>query len=58
MTTHPLKLTTLSLCLWSAWVPLQAAAPANWPAWRGPLASGVAPDAHPPTQWSETQNVQ
>ena len=57
MTTHPLKLTTLSLCLWSAWVPLQAAAPANWPAWRGPLASGVAPDAHPPTQWSETQNV-
>jgi len=57
MTTHPHKLTTLSLCLWSAWVPLQAAAPANWPAWRGPLASGVAPDAHPPTQWSETQNV-
>ena len=57
MTTHPLKLTTLSLCLWSAWVPLQAAAPANWPAWRGPLASGVAPDAQPPTQWSETQNV-
>ena len=58
MTTHPLKLTTLSLCLWSVWAPLQAASPANWPAWRGPLASGVAPDAHPPTQWSETQNVQ
>ena len=57
MTTHPLKLTTLSLCLWGAWAPLQAAAPANWPAWRGPLANGVAPDAHPPTQWSETQNV-
>lgn len=35
-----------------------AAAPASdWPAWRGPLANGVAPDATPPVQWSETQNV-
>ncbi len=23
----------------------------NWPAWRGPLASGVAPTAHPPLTW-------
>jgi outer membrane protein assembly factor BamB len=29
----------------------------NWPMWRGPLATGVAPKADPPVQWSETQNV-
>jgi len=34
-----------------------AAAPAGWPQWRGPLASGVAPDADPPTEWGEQKNV-
>jgi outer membrane protein assembly factor BamB len=29
----------------------------NWPQWRGPLQNGVAPDANPPTTWSETNNV-
>jgi outer membrane protein assembly factor BamB len=29
----------------------------NWPQWRGPLASGVAPAGNPPTTWSETSNV-
>lgn len=29
----------------------------NWPSWRGPLASGVAPQANPPLEWSETKNV-
>ncbi|MDA1015819.1 MAG: PQQ-binding-like beta-propeller repeat protein [Planctomycetota bacterium] len=29
----------------------------NWPAWRGPLATGVAPHADPPVEWSETKNV-
>jgi hypothetical protein len=29
----------------------------NWPQWRGPLQSGVAPHADPPTEWSETRNV-
>lgn len=29
----------------------------NWPAWRGPLAHGVAPQANPPIEWSETKNV-
>ncbi len=28
-----------------------------WPAWRGPLASGVAPTGNLPLTWSETQNV-
>lgn len=30
---------------------------ANWPSWRGPLANGVAPQADPPLEWSETKNV-
>lgn len=30
----------------------------NWPQWRGPLASGVAPHGNPPVEWSETKNVQ
>jgi len=29
----------------------------NWPAWRGPLANGVAPHANPPVHWSETNNI-
>ncbi len=39
---------------------IQAASPAdeqNWPQWRGPLQNGVAPQANPPTEWSETTNV-
>jgi outer membrane protein assembly factor BamB len=29
----------------------------NWHQWRGPLASGVAPQGNPPTEWSTTKNV-
>lgn len=29
----------------------------NWPQWRGPLATGVAPHGDPPIRWSETENV-
>ena len=29
----------------------------NWPEWRGPLSTGVAPHAHPPVEWSETKNI-
>src|ERR1700709_960994 len=34
-----------------------ATADQNWPQWRGPLNTGVGPDAHPPTTWSETSNI-
>jgi outer membrane protein assembly factor BamB len=40
-----------------------AAAPADpdaqlfWPQWRGPLATGDAPNSDPPVTWSETNNV-
>ncbi len=30
---------------------------ANWPQWRGPLATGVAPSADPPLTWSETEHL-
>ena len=29
----------------------------NWAQWRGPLQTGEAPHADPPTQWSEQENV-
>ncbi len=29
----------------------------NWGHWRGPTGNGVAPQAKPPTTWSETKNV-
>ena len=29
----------------------------NWPQWRGPMATGVAPHATPPVEWSEDKNV-
>ena len=28
-----------------------------WPQWRGPLATGVAPQADPPIEWNETKNI-
>jgi hypothetical protein len=28
-----------------------------WPQWRGPLATGVAPHASPPVEWSESKNI-
>lgn len=41
--------------LWSLVLPLAVAA--DWPQWRGPEGTGVAPDADPPVRWSETENV-
>jgi outer membrane protein assembly factor BamB len=29
----------------------------GWPAWRGPLGTGVAPNADPPVSWSESENI-
>jgi outer membrane protein assembly factor BamB len=30
---------------------------ANWPQWRGPLATGMSPDGDPPTKWDEKTNM-
>lgn len=30
---------------------------ADWPLWRGPLETGVAPQGNPPVKWDETTNI-
>ena len=63
MSTHPavrlpiprFSLPLLLLCLAAG--NLSAEEPARWPQFRGPSGQGLAPDASPPTEWSETQNV-
>jgi outer membrane protein assembly factor BamB len=54
-----LRLLLGALALAILYLPLRAAAPADgyWPTWRGPMKTGVAPAAQPPTSWSETTNV-
>jgi outer membrane protein assembly factor BamB len=50
-------------CLWCGWLAVSAVAGEsgerleNWPQWRGPLGTGVAPRANPPVEWSENSNV-
>ena len=33
------------------------AAAHQWPQWRGPLGTGVAPHGKPPVEWSESRNI-
>ena len=49
----------LPLLFWLAVVSLSesVADPGAWAQWRGPLATGVAPNADPPLEWSETKNI-
>ena len=37
--------------------PASRTAESNWPAWRGPLHTGVSPDAQPPVTFGETENL-
>ncbi len=46
---------TLSLTVLPAFA--QTPADHDWGQWRGPLGTGVAPDADPPIHWSETENI-
>jgi outer membrane protein assembly factor BamB len=48
----PVILLALAVCLAAP-----AASADTWPQWRGPLASGVAPDADPPIRWSQQENI-
>lgn len=53
---------TLLLVLLASTVSAQTAESAkkyqlNWPQWRGPLATGVAPHGTPPVTWSEDNNI-
>ena len=29
----------------------------HWPQWRGPVSNGIALEGHPPTTWSEQENI-
>lgn len=49
---------TLMLLAHPAWAGASATEMlGNWPAWRGPLVNGTAPQADPPLQWSESENI-
>jgi outer membrane protein assembly factor BamB len=58
----PFRVVVLSFCCFGVLVcPFLAetdpAAERFWPQWRGPHATGVAPHAKPPIEWSETKNI-
>ena len=48
---------TVALCMAALPVVVEASPDHQWGQWRGPLGTGVAPDADPPSRWSETENV-
>ena len=52
---------SLVLLFWVALRGIAAEPPADasyyWPQWRGPQATGVAPHASPPLEWSESRNI-
>lgn len=52
---------SLTLCMLAAAPGMTRAAETSgdqyWPAWRGPLASGVSPTADPPTNWDSNTNI-
>jgi outer membrane protein assembly factor BamB len=53
-------LTCVAISAWASGLHAASAAQADphyWPQWRGPLATGVAPLADPPIQWSEKKNI-
>lgn len=41
----------------AAWAQPGGDALGNWPHWRGPLVTGVAPKGDPPTKWDEQTNI-
>jgi outer membrane protein assembly factor BamB len=53
--THPLLVAAVLVIAFTS--TFLSAGTADWPMWRGPLGTGVAPDADPPLEWSETKNV-
>ncbi|NBQ25196.1 MAG: hypothetical protein EBU26_13240 [Verrucomicrobia bacterium] len=51
----------MRLLLFMVWIAAGHAMPVMvaeaWPQWRGPMATGQAPDANPPIDWSESKNL-
>jgi outer membrane protein assembly factor BamB len=55
--TRSALLASAAFSLSLAGVSASSAPEQNWPAWRGPHANGIAPQANPPVKWSETENI-
>ncbi len=51
------KLFVSAICLFISGFAYANEMEENWHQWRGPYANGYAPNADPPTQWSETENI-
>lgn len=53
------SLAIFSLLLSNVWAedPIPGGAVRYWPQWRGPLGTGVAPQADPPVHWDESRNL-
>ena len=56
MATRPLFFAVM-VCWSASAIAADSRPETNWPQWRGPLGTGVAPRANPPTDWSETKNI-
>ena len=52
-----LKFIAVLACHVANALPQPTGGSSDWPQWRGPLATGVSPDANPPVEWSEERNV-
>jgi hypothetical protein len=52
-----MKLSILGLLLITSGAIADDSALANWPSWRGPLNTGVAPLADPPIHWDANANI-
>jgi outer membrane protein assembly factor BamB len=52
-----MRILLVSMLALTAWTSADEAFDRNWPQWRGPRATGVAPHAEPPVEWSEAKNV-
>ena len=55
-TTRP-AVTLMAVCMASSVSFAESNALDNWPAWRGPMDTGVAVTGNPPVEWSETRNI-
>ena len=55
---RPSPVLAAALCLLAGGAASEEPARDNfWPGWRGPLATGAAPHADPPLEWSESRNL-
>lgn len=48
---------SIGLLLFPLFAAVSLAGAGEWPHWRGPLGTGVAPGGSPPIRWSEEQNL-